>query len=75
MGLPFDTKQSDGEVKFWFGGADEPAEVLKITAVQDGSMFKYSPCISILQENCALFRFFIRDHCIKVHVFNTVEYI
>ena len=41
MGLPFDTKQSDGEVKFWFGGADEPAEVLKITAVQDGKIYGY----------------------------------
>lgn len=41
MGLPFDTKQSDGEVKFWFGGADEPTEVLKITAVQDGKIYGY----------------------------------
>lgn len=39
LGLPFDAEESDGIVRFTFGGADEPADVLTITGVQDGKVF------------------------------------
>ena len=40
-GLPFDTEQTDGSVSFRFGGADEPEEILTITAVEDGFIHAY----------------------------------
>lgn len=41
IGLPFSLKQTDGSVKFWFGGADETEEILTITAVEDGFIHAY----------------------------------
>ena len=41
IGLPFDIEQTDGTVKFLFGGADESEENLVITAVDNGIVYGY----------------------------------
>lgn len=41
IGLPFDIEQTDGTVKFLFGGADESEENLVITAVDNGVVYGY----------------------------------
>ncbi|MCR4787387.1 MAG: hypothetical protein K5888_02265 [Lachnospiraceae bacterium] len=41
IGLPFDTEQSDGKVKFLFGGADESEDYLVITGVDNGVVYGY----------------------------------
>ncbi len=41
IGLPFDIEQTDGSVKFVFGGADEDEEKLIITSADDGIVCGY----------------------------------
>ncbi|MCR4851945.1 MAG: hypothetical protein K5870_11925 [Lachnospiraceae bacterium] len=41
IGLPFDIEQTDGSVKFVFGGADEDEEKLIITSADDGTVCGY----------------------------------
>ncbi|MCR5474845.1 MAG: hypothetical protein K6F28_06535 [Lachnospiraceae bacterium] len=41
MGLPFDVRQADGEVRFTFGSVDEDEDVLVITKAENGKVYGY----------------------------------
>ena len=41
IGLPFDIEQTDGQVRFFFGGAGESEENLIITAADNGVVYGY----------------------------------